>query len=171
MRLAMFRAPCQEYYRARYKIEAPMNDPIPTKAKDMFCHAVYSASHVINRAYTDHLAQLGLTYPQYITLTLLWETDQQTVGALGHQLEMKTSTMTPLIKRLETLGFVKRLRGEEDERQVFVHLTSKGAALQDQAPNITSCMIKGSALSQSELDDLTRLLSKLRSGFNAERGK
>ncbi|MEX0350136.1 MAG: MarR family winged helix-turn-helix transcriptional regulator [Paracoccaceae bacterium] len=138
---------------------------LPSRAQDMFCHSVYVASHVINRAYTPHLKKLGLTYPQYITLTLLWEKDGQSVGALAGQLRMETSTLTPLIKRLEALGHVQRRRGETDERQVFVHLTGPGRALQAQAPGITACMVEGTGLTTQELDSLQALLGRLSDGL------
>lgn len=74
---------------------------IPTRAQDIFCFAFYGATHAINRAYAPILKPLGLTYPQYITLTMLWEQDGQGVGELASQLRMESSTLTPLIKRLE----------------------------------------------------------------------
>jgi DNA-binding MarR family transcriptional regulator len=123
------------------------------------------ASHVINRAYIPHLKKLGLTYPQYITLTLLWERDGQSVGALAGQLRMNTSTLTPLIKRLEALGHVQRRRGETDERQVFVHLTRDGRSLQAKAPEITACMVEGTRLTREELHRLQDLLKRLSDGL------
>lgn len=131
----------------------------------MFCYGVYTASHVVNRAYTPHLARLGLTYPQYITLTLLWECDGQKVTELATKLRMGTSTLTPLLKRLESQGLIERRRGEKDGREMFIDLTSRGHALQDEAPNITACMVKGTSLDHAELQELQRLLEKLSSGL------
>ncbi|MEM7210876.1 MAG: MarR family transcriptional regulator [Pseudomonadota bacterium] len=140
-----------------------MNDDstLPTHANEMFCHAVYTASHVINRAYAPHLKPLGLTYPQYITLTLLWATDGQKVGDLAQQLRMESSTLTPLLKRLEAQGLVERRRSPKDERQVQVHLTDEGAALKNKAPEITACMVADTGLSIAELDQMTNLLGRL----------
>jgi len=131
---------------------------LPTQADEMFCFATYSAAHVINRAYAPLLKPLDLTYPQYITLTLLWEQDNQSVGQLSKRLRMESSTLTPLLKRLEKLGHVIRKRGTEDERQVFVHLTKTGRALKNHAPEITACMVASTGL---ELDELRGLIAEL----------
>jgi len=137
----------------------------PTRAKDMFCYAIYTASHVVNRAYTPHLSQLELTYPQYITLTLLWERDGQKVTELASQLRMWTNTLTPLLKRLEVQGLVMRSRDTRDKRAVTVTLTPRGQALRNEAPSITACMVEGTSLSGEELKELQRLLGKLCEGL------
>ena len=90
---------------------------------EFLCFAVYSASHAFNRVYKPLLDELGLTYPQYLVMVLLWEQDDQTVGSLGEKLFLESSTLTPLLKRLEALGYVKRTRDPVDERQVRVRLT------------------------------------------------
>ena len=138
---------------------------LPTRAEDMFCYGIYVASHVINRAYTPHLTRLGLTYPQYITLTLLWERDGQKVSELAAALRMETSTLTPLLKRLETQGYVRRIPDDKDRRAVLIDLTEQGRALQREAPEITACMIDGTTLSQSELTSLQNTLLKLTDGL------
>lgn len=142
----------------------------PTKADELFCFSVYSAAHVINRAYTPLLKPLGLTYPQYITLTLLWEEDGQSVGHLAKRLKMESSTLTPLLKRLERLGSVTRKRGVEDERQVFVHLTESGRALQKHAPRITECLISATGLDMERLEALVATLGELTENLAAESG-
>lgn len=134
---------------------------LPTKAEDMFCFAVYAASHVINRAYTPLLRPLGLTYPQYIALTFLWAEDPLGVGDLARRLKMESSTVTPLLKRLQQLGHIERRRGKRDERQVFVHLTESGRALQKKAPEITACMVGETGLTHQALDDLVTTLGQL----------
>ncbi|GGX71297.1 transcriptional regulator [Tateyamaria omphalii] len=139
---------------------------VPTRAEDMFCYGIYAASHVINRAYTPLLNRLGLTYPQYITLTLLWERDRQKVTELAGKLRMQTSTLTPLLQRLETQGLVKRSRDKQDGRAVIVSLTDPGRVLQRTAPDITACMIKGTTLSLVELKRLQHLLTKLTAGLD-----
>ncbi len=148
-----------------------MDQPrIPTRADDLFCHAVYAAWHVINRAYKRHLAPLGLTYPQYITLTLLWERDARRVSALASALEMETSTLTPLLKRLEKLGHVSRNRATEDERQVIVTLTDSGRALRTEANDITACMIADTGLSMADLTAMMTALTRLRAGLQQRVG-
>ncbi len=134
---------------------------LPTRAQDMFCFATYVASHCINRAYAPLLKPLGLTYPKYITLTLLWDKDWQSIGELASHLKMETSTVTPLVKRLEAMAHVRRQRGTQDERQVFVHLTASGKKLQKSAPQITACMVEATGLELSELDSVVATLGKL----------
>jgi len=143
-------------------------NPLPTRAEDMFCYGVYTASHVINRSYIPHLNRIGLTYPQYITLTLLWEEDGQKVTELAEKLRMSTSTLTPLLKRVEANGFVTRKRGTEDGREIYVMLTPGGRALQSKAPDITACLVEGTSLSHSEFMELQRLLEKLSVNLSAE---
>ena len=138
---------------------------LPTRAQDMFCYGIYTASHVVNRAYTPHLTRLGLTYPQYITLTLLWERDGQKVTDLAAALRMATSTLTPLLKRLEEQGLVRRDGDKLDRRAVLVHLTPSGLALREEAPDITACMVQGTTLTAAELSELQGLLDRLTSGL------
>src|SRR6476659_1582192 len=109
---------------------------LPLDLEIFLCFAFYSASHAFNRIYKPLLEELGLTYPQYIAMVLLWERDGQTVGELGQQLFLETNTVTPLLKRLETLGYVKRSRDPSDERQVRVHLTEVGRKLRQRALHI-----------------------------------
>ena len=131
---------------------------LPERAEDMICFAVYAASHAMTRAYQPMLKPLGLTYPQYLVLTVLWAEDIQTVGALGRWLGIESNTLTPLLKRLEATGHVKRRRGEDDERRVFVSLTSQGATLKEKAPEITRRIIESTGMG---LDDLTQLVETL----------
>lgn len=138
---------------------------LPTSADGMYCFAVYGAWHKINRAYAPLLREIGLTYPQYITLTLLWEKDGQSVGAITRRLGMESNTVTPLLKRLEIDGHVSRARGTSDERQVFVHLTAQGRALQTHAKKITACIVAQSGLELIELNDLVSTLKTLGSNL------
>lgn len=114
---------------------------------DFLCFAVYSASHAFNRLYRPLLDRLGLTYPQYLTLVALWEADDRTVGELGRRLGLESSTLTPLLKRLEVLGLVSRARDPRDERQVRIRLTDPGRALEAAA-----CAVPGQLLAASGLD-------------------
>jgi len=125
---------------------------------EFLCFAVYSASHAFNRVYKPLLDELGLTYPQYLVMVLLWEQDDQTVGSLGEKLFLESSTLTPLLKRLEALGQVKRTRDPVDERQVRVRLTDKGRAMREKAGGIPDCILEASGL---EIAELRRLQSEL----------
>src|SRR5882757_7356960 len=125
---------------------------------EFLCFGVYSVSHAFNRVYKPLLDELGLTYPQYLVMVLLWEQDDQTVGSLGEKLFLESSTLTPLLKRLEALGQVKRTRDPVDERQVRVRLTDKGRAMREKAREIPSCILEASNL---EVDELLRLQSEI----------
>ncbi|AWN48924.1 MarR family transcriptional regulator [Methylobacterium terrae] len=106
------------------------------------CFAVYSAAHAFNRIYKPLLDRLGLTYPQYLVLLLLWEQDGQTMKTLGQRLYLDSGTLTPLLKRLEAAGLVRRARDIHDERLMRINLTESGAALRDKAmpfPNEIVC--------------------------------
>ena len=106
-----------------------MQDPL--KLDDFICFAVYTASHALNRVYKPLLDTLGLTYPQYLAMVALWEQDGQTVGGLGEKLFLESSTLTPLLKRLESAGYIKRERSSEDERVVVIRLSEEGSRLKE----------------------------------------
>lgn len=115
-------------------MERPMAKPVdPLKLDSMLCFAVYAAGHAFTRFYKPRLDAIGLTYPQYLVFLVLWEEDGLTVKALGEKLFLDSGTITPLIKRLEARGLVRRQRDEEDERQVRIHLTPDGRALRAKA--------------------------------------
>src|SRR6218665_1762909 len=97
------------------------------------CFAVYSAAPAFNRTYKPLLEKFGLTYPQYLVLLALWQKDRMTVKGIGEELGLDSGTLSPLLKRLETAGFVSRIRDKGDERQVIVTLTNKGEALKGDA--------------------------------------
>lgn len=141
---------------------------LPERPEDMICFAVYAASHALTRAYQPMLRALGLTYPQYIALTVLWEDDEQTVGAMSKRLGIDTSTLTPLLKRLEAAGHIERRRGKEDERRVFVTLTDNGRALKTEAPEITRCIIGSTGMELAELDQLVATLTRMRENVRDE---
>jgi MarR family transcriptional regulator, organic hydroperoxide resistance regulator len=104
------------------------------------CFAVYSAGHAFNQLYRPLLDALGLTYPQYLVMVALWVRDDQTVKELGTKLFLESSTLTPLLKRLETNGHLTRSRDPDDERQVRVRLTKAGRALRNRAQAIPPCV-------------------------------
>jgi DNA-binding MarR family transcriptional regulator len=103
------------------------------KLADFLCFAVYSANLTFGKAYQPLLESLGLTYTQYITVVALYEESDQTVGALGQKLFLESNTLTPILKKLEGMGYVNRKRDSADERQVLVNLTEAGRALRERA--------------------------------------
>lgn len=137
-------------------------DDLPKSAEELICFAVYSASHAFSRAYSPMLKRLNLTYPQYIALTVLWEEDGLSVGTLCERLRLESSTVTPLLKRLESLGHIERKRGSSDERQVFVHLTPSGRSLQQHAPGITRCIVDATGTDIDTLESLVKMIGMLR---------
>lgn len=129
------------------------------------CFAVYSAAHALNRTYKPLLDPYGLTYPQYIALMTLWQEDGRTVKALGATLGLDSGTLSPLLKRLETSGYITRARDKSDERQVLVTLTDKGRAMQRDAVAIrmeigkaTGCTLEALQALTGELHAMTERL-------------
>ena len=116
----------------------------PLKLDSMLCFAVYAAEHAFTRFYKPRLEALELTYPQYLVFLVLWETDGITVKALGDKLFLDSGTITPLVKRLEARGLLRRERDKQDERQVRIYLTEEGRALREKA--LTVPLAVGKAL-------------------------
>jgi DNA-binding MarR family transcriptional regulator len=133
---------------------------------EFLCFAIYSASHAFNRVYKPLLDELGLTYPQYLAMVVLWEQDDQTVGSLCEKLLLESSTLTPVLKRLEALGHVKRTRDPVDERQVRVRLTEKGRALREKARGIPDCILEASGLGVDKLRRLQGQIIALRTALD-----
>ena len=126
----------------------------PPLLRDQLCFAVYSASHAFARRYKPLLSALQLTYPQYICMMVLWETDNQTVGEIGDRLFLDSGTLTPMLKRLEGADLVSRQRDPVDERQVRIRLTVKGRALAVKAaalPASVACATNITVAAQGEL--------------------
>jgi DNA-binding MarR family transcriptional regulator len=130
------------------------------KLADFLCFAVYSANLAYGRAYKPLLDQLGLTYPQYIAIVALSEEDNQTVGSLGEKLFLESNTLTPLLKKLEAMGYVRRQRAAEDERRVVVSLTEAGRRLREKAT--TANLVKAADLSAEDFRKLQRSVVTLR---------
>ena len=116
------------------------------------CFPLYAATNLLNRLYGSVLAELGLTYPQYLVMLVLWEHEVQTVGALGGRLYLDSGTLSPLLKRMETGGLVGRTRDPADERKVLVALTEKGRALRERALHVPATISGG--YKPEGLDDL-----------------
>lgn len=131
------------------------------------CFALYSASHAMSKAYKPHLEALGLTYPQYVAMLVLWEHDGLTVSEIGERLYLDSGTLTPLLKRLEGAGYISRLRDTADERRVLVRLTPAGRRLKNKAQDIPACMLENMQCSIRELADLTRQVQQLRDRLHA----
>jgi DNA-binding MarR family transcriptional regulator len=128
---------------------------------DQLCFALYAASRAVTARYRPMLDKMGLTYPQYLVMMLLWETDGQTVGQLGSRLALDSGTLSPLLKRLTTAGLVTRHRRVDDERSVSIVLTEAGRALQSQAFDVSKEMIGALGLTIAQFDHLKAELRDL----------
>jgi DNA-binding MarR family transcriptional regulator len=131
------------------------------------CFALYSASHAMSKAYKPHLDALGLTYPQYVAMLVLWERDGLTVSEIGERLYLDSGTLTPLLKRLETAGYISRLRDTADERRVLVQLTATGRRLKAKAEPIPACMRENMQCTLGEIAALTQQVQRLRDRLQA----
>ncbi|MBH2010152.1 MAG: MarR family transcriptional regulator [Burkholderiales bacterium] len=146
----------------------PDKTPSPADAYAMLqldnqlCFALYSTSLAMTRLYKPLLDALGITYPQYLALLVLWEQDGLSVSELGERLFLDSGTLTPLLKRLESSGLVSRLRAIDDERRVHITLTPAGRALKEQAAKIPGCILSATHCSIPELVSLTQQVQALR---------
>ncbi|MBR1088918.1 MarR family transcriptional regulator [Bradyrhizobium manausense] len=138
---------------------------------NQICFAVYSAAHAFNRVYKPLLDRLGLTYPQYLVMLVLWERDDVPVKDIGEKLFLDSGTLTPLLKRLEAAHLVKRTRSSEDERQVLIALTAQGHALKDKARSVPQSILAASDCSVSELVAMKDEIVALRDRLNAVIGE
>lgn len=132
------------------------------KLDNQLCFALYSTSLQMTKVYKPLLQQLGLTYPQYIAMLVLWEQDGITVGEISARMLTDPGSLTPLLKRLEGEGLITRKRSASDERVVELRLTDKGRELRQQAESIPACILAVSGLSLEELDRLKNELVELR---------
>ena len=110
------------------------------KLDNQLCFRLYAASRLVTQAYHPYLAELGITYPQYLVLLVLWEQDAQPVNDLARRLHLETNTVTPLLQRMEKEGLVSRKRGKEDGRQVIVSLTARSREMEDRAAAIPAAV-------------------------------
>lgn len=137
---------------------APQNT---TKLGDFLCFALYSANLAFGRAYRPILDKLGLTYTQYVTLVALSEQDGQTVGDLGDKLFLESNTLTPILKKLESLGYAERRRDPADERQVRVNITPAGRKLRDKVESNASQLIEATGLG-NDFGKVQQTIARLR---------
>ncbi|WP_158670103.1 MarR family winged helix-turn-helix transcriptional regulator [Bradyrhizobium guangdongense] len=143
----------------------------PLRLDNQICFAVYSAAHAFNRVYKPLLDRLGLTYPQYLVMLVLWERDDVPVKDIGEKLFLDSGTLTPLLKRLEAGHLVRRSRSREDERQVLIALTPQGHALKEKARSVPQSILAASDCSMSELVALKDEIVALRDRLNAVIGE
>jgi MarR family transcriptional regulator, organic hydroperoxide resistance regulator len=129
---------------------------------NQLCFALYSASLAMTKVYKPLLQELGLTYPQYLAMLVLWENDGLMVSEIGQRLSLDSGTLTPLLKRLEALGLISRIRDVDDERRVHITLTAAGRKLRAKAAKIPGCILSAAQCSLSEVIQLTRQVRELR---------
>ena len=149
---------------------ADPKDPANPRLADFLCFAIYSANLAYGRAYKPILEELGLTYTQYIAIVALWEQDNQTVSGLGEQLFLESNTLTPILKKLETMGYLRRQRDPADERQVIISLTDAGRRLREKG--LTMNLVKASGLTPEEFVKMQKGVVTLRNNLiKAARGE
>ena len=141
--------------------------PAPLRLDQQVCFSLYSAQLAMTKVYRKLLADLDLTYPQYLVMLVLWEGDGLTVSQVGERLFLDSATLTPLLKRLETAGLVARLRSREDERHVVITLTSRGRTLQAKAGKVQESVFCATRCTPNELKHLKGELQDLRSRLSS----
>lgn len=145
------------------------NKPNPMLQLDnQLCFALYSTSLAMTKLYKPMLEELGLTYPQYLAMLVLWERDGLMVSELGERLYLDSGTLTPLLKRLEASGYISRIRAVDDERRVHITLTQTGRKLKTRAAKIPGCILSASQCSVPELMTLTSQVQALRQRLTAQ---
>jgi len=139
-----------------------LSDDRLLKLDNQLCFAVYSANLAFNQKYRQLLAPLGITYPQYLVMLVLWEQDRVTVSEIGKRLYLESSTLTPMLKKLEKSELITRQRSDQDERQVLIGLTKQGLALKQQAQMIPELIQQTSQCDLQTLIELKHQLEQLR---------
>src|SRR5688572_23787301 len=142
----------------------------PMSLDDQLCYAIYSAGMAIQRVYKPLLDDLGLTYPQYLALNVLWREDKLTVGSIAERLALESSTLTPLLKRLEAAGPLRRTRSPANERQVVVALTDKERELRSRAGCLADALLSSSGQSPAHLNQINREVRELRDAIYEHTG-
>ena len=145
-----------------------MDKPQPIPLDSQLCFSLYAASIAVNRTYKPLLDKLGLTYPQYLVLSTLWEADGLPISAIAERLSLDSSTITPLVKRLEGAGFLNRRRNTKDERQVLVSLTDKGRKMQSKTACLTQTLLERSGLTVDQIVKLNRQVRGMRDALAGE---
>jgi DNA-binding MarR family transcriptional regulator len=142
---------------------ADPKDPSNPRLSDFLCFAIYSANLAYGRAYKPILEELGLTYTQYIAIVALWEQDGQTVSGLGEKLFLESNTLTPILKKLEGMGYLRRQRDPADERQVLVSLTDAGRRLREKGLSMN--LVKASGLTPEQFAKMQKGVVNLRNNL------
>ena len=151
-----------------------MSSPSPRTAtpapevSDMLCFSIYAAGHAFTQLYRPLLDKLGLTYPQYLVMVTLWNRDGQNVKELGKTLFLDSSTLTPLLKRLDAAGLITRTRNPRDEREVLLRLTPAGQALKGEAAEIMRCVEAAVGQDGQTIDALRTTLDAIRDRLHAQ---
>ena len=150
-----------------------MTDPLPhpLSLDSQLCFSLYGASIAMNRVYKPMLDRLGITYPQYLVLHALWEEDGRTIGVLAERLSLESSTITPLVKRLEAAGFVTRARNPGDERHVHVRLTQRGEDLRAESVCLAEAVVARTGMSYADVQSLTEKVQRLRQALVDDDGR
>lgn len=149
-------------HRERYKlifVKLAMDEQL--KIEKQLCFRLYTAARLTIGAYHPYLEPLGITYPQYLVLLVLWEKDKQLVCDISKRLLLETNTVTPLLQRMEKAGLVTRTRGKEDTRQRIVSLTAKGRAMREKAAGIHDCMLNDMTFKMGEEEELMQMVPTL----------
>lgn len=147
--------------------DANLPDGFRLRPESMLCFDIYATHHAVCQVYQPLLSKLGLTYPQYLVMTILWEKDGQTVGQLGDRLDLASSTLTPLIKRMESQGLLERKRDKSDERKVRVKLSKAGLKLEDDASHVPGCVAVAFGLSIEQFVELHEMLGQVRQSLKS----
>lgn len=148
--------------------DAPQIVDDPLCLENQLCFSLYAAAHAIKKAYRPLLEELGLTYPQYLILIVLWKTDALKVSEIGQRLSLDSGTLTPVLKRLETSGLVRRTRRIEDEREVEISLTPAGRALRERAVGVRCEIVRQLKMSETEIAGLRSELNALIATLSTE---
>jgi len=131
-----------------------MTEEEQLKLSNQICFPIYSVSRLITKAYKPYLEKMGLTYPQYLVLLVLWEHGRLSVNQIGERLLLNTNTLSPLVQRMEKMNLLKRVKSEKDERSVMVDLTEKGLAFKDDAAPVPEKLLKSLLSDEVELTDV-----------------
>ncbi len=139
-----------------------MTVPLPATLDDQLCFALHSTSLAMVQLYKTYLTPLGLTYPQYIIMLILWEKDNLSLKSIGERLGQQSGSLTPVIKRMEVEGLIQRRRGIEDDRMLSISLTDLGHELKTSTGNIGPCVAQAAGITEQEAQTLQSLLLKLK---------
>lgn len=131
------------------------------KLDNQVCFRLYTAARLVTQCYTPFFKELGITYPQYLVLMVLWEKDNRVIGEITDRLKLETNTITPLLQRMEKQGLIIRTRGQVDSRQRIISLTKEGKKMEEKAKDIPKCLMSNFAGNGLNFDDLAALVPLL----------